>query len=229
MTERFEQEISGTLVKFWMAGIPGDGPEAAFYIAETPTTWDLYDIWTYRLDLSPQDAESGVDAELRPSKPYGAPDWGFGHFDYPAIGMTHVAAQQFCVWLSEKTGRKYRLPTPDEWEIAARAGRNAVPEALEEYAWFNENANEKTHPVRTKRANLYGLYDCLGNVLEWCVSEDGCAVLCGGSFASERGEVGFANRQVQDPSWNERDPQLPKSNWWLCDAPFVGFRLACDP
>jgi hypothetical protein len=34
-----------------------------------------------------------------------------------------------------------------------------------------------------------------------------------------------APRAVQDDSWNERDPQLPKSRWWLSDGPFVGFRL----
>ena len=32
-------------------------------------------------------------------------------------------------------------------------------------------------------------------------------------------------RAVQDESWNERDPQLPKSRWWFSDGPFVGFRL----
>ena len=36
---------------------------------------------------------------------------------------------------------------------------------------------------------------------------------------------GPASRAVQDESWNERDPQLPKSRWWLSDGPFVGFRI----
>ena len=41
--------------------------------------------------------------------------------------------------------------------------------------------------------------------------------------------VGAASRRVQDASWNETDPQLPKSRWWLSDAPFVGFRLVREP
>jgi len=33
----------------------------------------------------------------------------------------------------------------------------------------------------------------------------------------------------QDASWNERDPQIPKSRWWLSDGPFVGFRIVREP
>ena len=38
--------------------------------------------------------------------------------------------------------------------------------------------------------------------------------------------IGPRAREVQDDSWNERDPQLPRSKWWLSDGPFAGFRLA---
>ena len=47
----------------------------------------------------------------------------------------------------------------------------------------------------------------------------------GGSFRDPLERTGPAARAEQDSSWNERDPQLPKSNWWLSDGPFVGFRV----
>ena len=51
----------------------------------------------------------------------------------------------------------------------------------------------------------------------------------GGSFRDAAERVGPAARAVQDDSWNERDPQLPKSRWWLSDGPFVGFRIVREP
>ena len=41
--------------------------------------------------------------------------------------------------------------------------------------------------------------------------------------------IGPTSRAVQNAAWNETDPQLPKSRWWLSDAPFAGFRLATTP
>ena len=133
-----------------------------------------------------------MDAESRPSHPYGAPDRGFGHDGYAAISETSRAAMQFCVWLSAKTGKKYRLPTEAEWEFACRAGGPGGKldrEELKKVAWFWENSEEQPHPVGKKAPNAWGLYDMLGNVGEWAIGLDGKPVLCGGTWQDKAGLV----------------------------------------
>lgn len=233
--DHFVEKIPNSLVSFKMIRVPTGSIEIrgklievkAFAIGETEVTWDAYDIYAYRLDLSESENAKGVDAESRPSKPYGAPDRGFGHQGYAALGMTTNAAENFCKWLSNKTGKKYRLPTEAEWEYAARAGMTTEPK-LEEYAWFWDNADDSAQPVGKLKPNAWGVYDFLGNTKEWAIGLDGVPVVCGGCFMDKAEKVKFTARQPYSPKWQEADAHTPKSKWWLSDGPMIGMRLVCD-
>jgi formylglycine-generating enzyme required for sulfatase activity len=197
-----------------------------FHVGRTEVTWDLYDVFALGLDASK--SPGGADAVARPSQPYGAPDYGWGHAGYPVISVTRAAAEAFCEWLSTKTGKPYRLATEAEWlRVAQLASGNGAlsAERRDALAWHRGNASSRTHAVGQKKPDALGLFDLFGNAAEWVTTGDGRLVTRGGSFRDRAELVGPAARAEQDDSWNERDPQLPKSRWWLSDGPFVGFRV----
>jgi len=92
----------------------------------------------------------------------------------PVVQVSWDDAVEFCRKLSEKEGRTFRLPTEAEWEYACRAGTQTKwsfgdsESALGEYAWYDGNSDNKTHPVGEKKPNAWGLHDMHGNVFEWC-------------------------------------------------------------
>jgi formylglycine-generating enzyme required for sulfatase activity len=226
----FRETVQGTVLAFEMVPVPG-GPVSVgqstahvspFFIGRTEITWDLYD--AYRMDDGSQGG--GADAVSRPSQPYGAPDQNWGHDGYPVISVTRQAAEEFCKWLSARTGKVYRLPTEAEWlRAASLAGEGVAPAGHDAIAWHSGNANGTTHPVGTKQPDRLGLFDLFGNAAEWVVPADSALVTRGGSFRDPMEAVGPSARHPYDPSWQDRDPQLPKSRWWLSDGPFVGFRV----
>lgn len=198
--------------------------------------------------LSPE-----VDGLTRPSIPYLDMTFGMGKENKPAIAMTQYGAIQFCRWLYLKTGVFFRLPTEAEWEYAARAGSETVyffgddPSELDKYAWYDANSEGTTHEVGKKEPNPWGLYDILGNVNEWTmdhydpeayqtrakpaenpltVSEELYPkVIRGGSYDSEAAHLKSSKRFASTAEWKRIDPQIPKSQWWFPEAPFLGMRL----
>ncbi|HKG92682.1 MAG TPA: SUMF1/EgtB/PvdO family nonheme iron enzyme [Gemmatimonadaceae bacterium] len=235
----YRDSIPGTLVTFDMVPVPGGTVTIAgravtvkpFWIGRTELTWDAYDPFAFGPGSG--GARGSADAESRPSRPYGAPDYGFGHAGFPAISVARSAADAYCRWLSEKTGKRYRLPTEAEWvraaELAAGGAGGLGAGRRDELAWHAGNAGGKSHAVGTRRPDALGLSDLFGNAAEWVASDDGRPVTRGGSWRDPADSVGPRARAAQDESWNERDPQIPKSPWWLSDGPFVGFRVVREP
>ncbi len=219
----YADTIPGTLVSFVMVRLPG---EPALWIGATEVTWDAYDVFAYRLDQPA--GEAGSDAISRPSRPYGAPDYGWGHQGYPAISVAAPAAEAYAAWLSSVTGKRYRLPTDAEWSRAAAAGFGYAPVAsarLDSVAWYAGNAGGRSHPVGSRAPDALGIYDLLGNAAEWVTGPDGRHLTRGGSWRDPPAEAHPGARAGYSTGWQERDPQYPKSRWWLSDAPFVGFRI----
>jgi formylglycine-generating enzyme required for sulfatase activity len=174
---------------------------------------------------------------------------------FPANSMQPYTALSYCKWLYKKTGQFYRLPTEAEWEYACRAGSQGTYPAgvtaanLKEYAWFAGNATDRYHKVGQKKPNVWGFYDLLGNVAEWTMDKYDAAYFGklaadpngtffvkpdkprayrtarGGGFKSQPEGLRCAERLPQVEAWNQRDPQIPRSKWWMTDGESVGFRL----
>ncbi|MEE2717887.1 MAG: SUMF1/EgtB/PvdO family nonheme iron enzyme, partial [SAR324 cluster bacterium] len=158
--------------------------------------------------------------------------------EQPAVDVSWNDAVAYAKWLSQKTGKHFRLPTEAEWEYAARAGTTTARYWGESIGRNNANCDgcgsrwdlKQTAPVRSFQPNAFGLHNMLGNVWEWTCSAykksyDGSEQKCSDSarFYSLRGG-----------SWCDRP-------WWVRAATRIdygpglryglygfGFRLARD-
>jgi formylglycine-generating enzyme required for sulfatase activity len=267
----YKVTIPNTTVAYTMVPVPAGeftmgsgGPDAkpneqpqhqvrldAFWMQAHEVTWDAYLLFMFSDQANERsNPDPIVDALSRPTAPYVEMSFGRGLKGFPAISMTQHAANKFAQWLSAKTGEYYRLPTEAEWEYACLAGSpNGVPPAnLNDYAWSANNSaaqffSATYHPVGTKKPNAWGLYDMLGNVMEWTLDQYAPYpstpqtnpwvksttsyphAVRGGSWHDDESALSCKARVASDPSWKKQDPQLPKSVWYMTDAQWLGFRL----
>ncbi|MBR6691047.1 MAG: SUMF1/EgtB/PvdO family nonheme iron enzyme [Bacteroidaceae bacterium] len=134
------------------------------------------------------------------------------------------------------TGRLFRLPTEAEWEFAARGGiysrgfRYCGGSSLGDVAWFWNNADCKTHPVKMKAPNEIGLYDMSGNLWEWCQDWYAYGYYSNSPKENPQGAASGIYRVLRGGSWglNSRYCRVSHRN---CNKPevrcnYMGFRLA---
>jgi len=216
--ENFTEMIPGTRVSFDMVALPGgkfvmgspddeslrdidEGPVrdvtlSPFWMAKVEVTWDEY-LAFFRATSSQGRMEGQVvantktDAISGATPPWGAPDQGWGKGARPAITMSWYAANVYCKWLSQVTGKKYRLPTEAEWEYACRGGTQTPyffagdpkklssegflkkifgpdTSVISSHVIYNVNSSSKTAEPTFVKSNPFGLKNMSGNVYEFC-------------------------------------------------------------
>ncbi|MGB0597930.1 MAG: formylglycine-generating enzyme family protein, partial [Rubripirellula sp.] len=166
----------------------------------------------------------------------------FKGFRNPVEMVAWNDANEFCRRLSllpreKRAGRVYRLPTEAEWEFACRAGTTTTSSfgddesLMSRYAWSGENSGSKPHPVGSKLANPFGLYDMHGNVWEWCQDWHGDYP----NFAETdpKGAVSGLKRVGRGGSWYGPAERCLSAYRSRSDpsSRFIsgGFRVACVP
>jgi len=150
----------------------------------------------------------------------------------PVESVDFEAVGNFILTLNGKiAGLSLRLPTEAEWEYSCRAGSTSDRYGpLEEIAWYDKNSGYRTHDVKQKRANAWGLHDMLGNVWEWCL--DGQREYKKGSVIDPVGAV-LSFRVVRGGSWRASARRVRAANR-LAYYPGVrignlGFRCLSSP
>ena len=146
----------------------------------------------------------------------------------PVVNVSFDDVKAYAAWLSILTGKKYRLPSEEEWEYVARAGTDtryfwgdkdvsgkkafwlkSNKSNAHLYAWMKTNAAEAIHAVGQKGENPWGIHDIYGNVSEWCSnvykSDKPLNAVRGGSFNSESNSITSDYREMKESDYTSHD------------------------
>jgi formylglycine-generating enzyme required for sulfatase activity len=160
-----------------------------------------------------------------------------GKADHPVVLVSWDDADAYCRWLSQRTGRRYRLPTEEEWEKAARG---SFPDTRH-YPWGDEwqscfcnteelgrNGTTSVHEFEHCNRSPLGVVDMAGNVWEWTASW--YEPYTASSYVSI--QYGRFRRVVRGGSWRHSRQEVCVScrGRYSPDTrrPYVGFRIASD-
>jgi sulfatase modifying factor 1 len=233
---------------------------APFWVGKYEISWaqyqpyaDLYFVFREfrHLQFRNWNRLADVDAVTTPTELY-TPHYHFkGQPRVPVAGITQFAARQYTKWLSQLTGRQYRLPAEAEWEYACRAGTTTLFSWGDDishagkYAVVFSGGRESPNEVGRQQANPWGLHDMHGNQAEWVLdaySRDGIPesssgklqdlvrwptdihprVVRGGSWENDAHSCRSVSRQSSSSQWSADDPSIPVSPWWHCSGPAQG-------
>jgi formylglycine-generating enzyme required for sulfatase activity len=149
---------------------------------------------------------------------------------HPVESVRWLDAIRFCNRLSERHslptyyqidgstvtirgGPGFRLPTEAEWEYACRGGTTTAwhfgndPAGLDKHGWHAGNSGDTTHPVASKAANPFGLFDMHGNVPQWCWDRYDPRYYKRGPLSDPPGPGTGATRVFRGGAWNDAASQ----------------------
>jgi len=115
----------------------------------------------------------------------------------PVTDISIATATAYLKWLSDKSGRTYRLPTIQEWQYAAKANNN-TPDP-------NRNCKLNSRGIQKGNAlnkatlgqqNTWGVVNHLGNAREWVVQRGGGYMAVGGSYDTDMQECNYGSQDT---------------------------------
>ena len=194
----------------------------AFHVGRYEVTFDQYDMFCQ------------ITGREKPD------DNEWGRENRPAINVSWDDAVAMAAWLKEQTGLPFSLPSEAQWEYAARAGTTTPywtgeilpPNQAVCFDCGSQWDNKSTAPVGQFPPNPWGVYDTVGNAIEWCLDdmhtnyddaphdstpwlnpEDNRKIQRGGAYLSYRTDSRSFVRDWQDPTTK---------------YPMAGFRLVIN-
>ncbi|RKZ85323.1 MAG: formylglycine-generating enzyme family protein [Candidatus Parabeggiatoa sp. nov. 1] len=160
--------------------------------------------------------------------------------NHPVICVSWQDANAYTHWLSQQTGKSYRLPSEAEWEYAARG------DTTTQYWWGNKMAvnlancddcgseweAKSTAPVGFFKPNPFGLYDTVGNVWEWVADpwHDNYQNAPSDSRIWKKGTKDNNHRVLRGGSWYHSSSSSRavsrRSDFLTARSDDIGFRVA---